>query len=128
MKSHNLKTVADRLEKLKEKHRQNRPDFDKIDDIVTKVKLPSLMLTPYFDLRGDKIEVMKNTPLCTGYMLFLNNSGSLGHIVHADDVSDPDYSTSIPHRREPIPPRLRGAHPEAVRRHVLKKLLAKNMI
>ena len=126
--NHNLKCILVATEKLMKKHEQHKPDFSKQDNNSTHRLLPKLMLTPYFDLRGDKVEVMKNTPLCTSYMLFLNRAGTLGHIIHIDDVYDTDYDGNIPHRREPIPAKLRGAHPEFIRRYVLKKLISKNLI
>ena len=120
---HNLSEVA---KKVKKQHQKLSPILQ--DSIEVKAKLPRLMITPYFDLRCDKIEVVRNTPLCTNAMMFLNARGSLAHIVWTDDVFDPDYSDSVPHRREPIPKRHWGAHPEFVRRYVLKKLMLRGLI
>lgn len=120
---HNLSEVAKRMKK---QHKKLSPILQDGEEV--KKKLPRLMITPYFDLRGDKIEVMRNTPLCTYAMIFLNAKGSLAHIVWADDVTDPDYKDSVPHRREPIPKRHWGAHPEFVRRHILGKLMRRGLI
>jgi hypothetical protein len=124
MIEHNLSKVA---KALKKRHDGFVPDFSK-DEKAIKDKLPKVMVAPYFDLRGDKIEVMNNTPLCTGCMIFLNGRCSLAHIVYADDASDPDYTDGIPHRREPLPRRLWGAHPEFIRRWITKKFIKKGMI
>ena len=112
-------------ERMIKRHKATTPQFD--DTPIAPI-LPKLMVTPYFDLRGDKLSVMHATPLCTDYMLFLNGRCTLGHIVHAMDVEDPDYSDGVPHRRQPIPHRLRGAHPEFIRRWVLKKLIDRHML
>ena len=112
-------------ERMIKRHKATVPKFD--DNGIVHI-LPRMMVTPYFDLRGDKLSVMRNTPLCTDYMLFLNGRCTLGHIVHAMDVDDPDYADGVPHRRQPIPHRLRGAHPEYIRRWVLQKLIDRGMI
>jgi len=109
---HNLSSVKPSLPDIKE-----TPE--------NKERIKRMMITPNFDLRGveSKVQVMKDTPLCTGYMIFLNSRGTLAHIMHHDDLEDADYRGIMPYERFPIPLSLAGAHPEYIRHWVFKKML-----
>lgn len=93
-----------------------------------KERIKRMMITPNFDLRGidSKLQVMRETPLCTGYMIFLNSKGSLAHIMHHDDLDDADYRGIVPYERFPIPLSLCGAHHEFIRHWLYKKMLIRS--
>lgn len=113
--SHNLSKVA---AAMKRRHDAFVPQLEPHE------KLPNLAVKPYWDLRWDKLgQVAPHSD----YTMFLNARGSMSHIVHRDDVDDPDFDI-LPHLRFPIPKRLWGAHPEYVRRWVLDKLIRRHMI
>lgn len=77
-----------------------------------------LMLTQYFNLQGinPKIEVMENTPLCTGWMAFVNNKYTLAHIMHQDDHES--------YVRVKLSSGLKGATEEYVRKVLYNRMKA----
>jgi len=63
-------------------------------------KIPRIMITENFDLRGaePKQDTLRRTPLCSGWMVFVNKACSLAHIMHQLDASEGTYiRMKIPH-------------------------------
>ena len=91
----------------------------KLNEQETSEKLPDksrLMLTPHFNLQGinPKIEVIENTPLCTGWMAFVNNACTLAHVMHPDDI-DSYVRIKLQHG-------LKGANEEYIRSVVYNRM------
>lgn len=84
---HNLKAVPATIVPLTDK--------PKAAEQITR-----LMITYPFDLRGvePKQDTLRNTPLCSGWMVFVNKAGSLAHIMHQLDAAEGTYiRMKIPH-------------------------------
>jgi transcription antitermination factor NusG len=116
-----VQTVKHNLHKVK----PSLPQMEETKE--NKERIKRMMITSNFDLRGidSKIQVMRKTPLCTGYMIFLNARGSLAHIMHHDDLEDADYRGIMPIERFPIPLSLCGAHPEYIRHWIFRKMIVR---
>lgn len=90
-----------------------------------KKRIKRVMLTEGYDLRGraGMIQVVRDTPLCTGYMVFLNRRGNLAYLLHREDVDDQDFAGVLPPMdRFPVPKRFWGSHPEFMRRWFFRKI------
>lgn len=76
---------------------------------TVEAKTLRIMVEENFDLRGaePKQDTLRNTPLCTGWMVFINKARTLAHIMHQLDASDGTYI------RMKIPHNLRGAKLQA---------------
>lgn len=88
---------------------------------TTSEKIPDksrLMLTQNFNLQGinPKIEVMENTPLCTGWMAFVNNKCTLAHVMHQNDHES--------YVRIKLKSGLKGANEEFIRRVLYERMKA----
>lgn len=86
---------------------------------LTSEDMPShnlLMVTLGFNLVSikPKQEVMEETPLCTGWMVFLNRAGNLAHVMHADDVND--------YNRIRLAKSLKGASEEFIRKEFYRRM------
>lgn len=83
-----------------------------------------IMLFQNFDLRGvqNKIDTIKETPLCTGWALFLNRGRSLAHIMHREDTEEGTYT------RMRIPYGLHGCHPEYILKIVHDRMVKRYII
>lgn len=111
MTKHNLRTVPATLVPVKDKPAEAE-------------KIPRMMVTFPFDLRGmePKQDVMMRTPLCTGWMVFLNKAGSLAHIMHQLDASEGTYI------RMKVPHSIRGANPEYLKRYFFYRMKGRFII
>jgi hypothetical protein len=89
-----------------------------------KEKISRLMITPNYDLRGlqPKIDTLKSTPLCTGWMVFLNKKGSLAHIIHKDDIEEETYI------RMKVPCRFHGADYRFMQRYFFNRMVKRYII
>jgi hypothetical protein len=117
--THNLEAAVRRLSKVRPLPELPDPTPEEQE------RIQFVMATPNFDLRGRSYmaEIIRRTPLCTGYMLFLNQRCSLAYIMHRDDVDDMDFMGAVPPaERFPIPRYLWERHPEYIRRWVFKKM------
>lgn len=96
---------------MKKKSIPSLPSFP-ADGAVDRERIHRMMVTTDFCLRGiePKQSVLAETPLCTGWMIFLNRGCTLAHIMHADDAAEGTYI------RMKIPHTLQGSHPEYLRR------------
>lgn len=91
----------------------------KITEQTTTQQTPStnkLMITTCFNLRGiqSKVEVLENTPLCTGWMAFVNNACTLAHVMHPDDI-DSYVRIKLQHG-------LKGANEEYIRSVIYNRM------
>jgi hypothetical protein len=89
-----------------------------------KERLSRLMITSEFDLRGisSKTDTLRSTPLCSGWMVFLNKARTLAHIMHAEDINDETYI------RMKVPCKVKGAHPEFLRRYFYNRMVSRYII
>ena len=95
-----------------------------VDRPNAKETITRLMVTFPFDLRGvePKQDVMIRTPLCSGWMIFLNKAGSLAHIMHQLDASEGTYI------RMKVPHSIRGANPEYLKRYFFYRMKGRFII
>jgi hypothetical protein len=93
------------------------------EDVTVTQKVHRIMITR-LSLQGlqPKIDVLNSTPLCTGWMVFLNKAGTLAHIMHAEDVVDGSYI------RMKIPSGVAGAHEEFMRRWFYNRMVHRYVI
>lgn len=75
-----------------------------------------LMVTEDFDLRGlsPKQEILGSTPLCTGWMAFVNRKHTLAHVIHRDD---PDTFVRIK-----LGHNFKGVHSEYLRKSLYVRM------
>jgi hypothetical protein len=97
------------------------PDTDKP---ILVEKIVRVMITEQFDLRGmePKQDVMIRTPLCSGWMVFLNKACTLAHIMHQLDASEGTYI------RMKVPHRLRNMHVDYIRRYFFYRMKGRFVI
>jgi hypothetical protein len=89
-----------------------------------RIKHERIMISPNYDLRGlaPKQETLKATPLCTGWMVFLNKRSNLAHIMHADDADNGAYV------RTPFHGALKGCHPNYIRKLVHDRMVGRYIL
>lgn len=109
--THNLKTVPATIVPVKDTTEHSK-------------QIPKIMITRPFDLRGvePKQDTLRNTPLCSGWMIFLNKAGSLAHIMHQLDAADGTYI------RMKVPHGIKGASPEYLRRYFYYRMVGRYII
>ena len=85
-------------------------------------KIARLMLVHPFNLRGlqSKIDTISSTPLCSGWMVFLNKAGTLAHIMHKDDTES--------YIRMKIPKGIAGARLEFMQRWFYNRMESRYII
>lgn len=88
------------------------------DSVTNASRITRIMLTQDFDLRGiePKQDVMLRTPLCSGWMVFLNKKCSLAHVMHQLDASEGTYS------RMKVPHVIQKKHPDDIVRYFFYRM------
>lgn len=108
--------IAEILDKLK----AINPDYRAavFADESTYLSNQTVMLEHPFDLRGisNKINRINELTLATGWVIFLNQKGSLAHIMHKKDADSGMYF------RMNVPYALHGANPEFMRKWFFERL------
>lgn len=111
MTKHNLNAVPATLVPIK-------------DTIAMAEQITRLMITYPFDLRGiePKQDTLRRTPLCSGWMIFLNKAGSLAHIIHQLDAAEGTYI------RMKVPHTIKGSSPEYLKRYFFYRMVGRYII
>jgi len=117
---HNLKCIIDKMKKIADETGKTSALSMALQVIEKdpRIAVDRLFLEFPFNLMGvqSKIDRMKELTLATGWVVFLNQAGSLAHVMHADDTESGEYF------RVRIPSGLHKAQPEFMRRWFFVKL------
>ncbi len=92
------------------------------EDPIVKKKIARLRLVYPFDLRGlqSKIDFLSSLPANCGWVVFLNKSGNLAHIMHRED--------SEAYIRMKIPSGIAGSHPTFMQRWFYNRMEGRYVI